>query len=276
MEISPREKVLNYLVLTIFAAIVIGPLVGISVRAFNGGVAFYGPAGVDFIDRFGLQAFFRAWVHGRLATSLTTSTILAISITAVATVLSVLAGYAFGTLRFRGVNALFTLILLGIVLPVETLLIPLYYGLRAFGLTDTLVGVALPHVALFLPFGIFWMRAFFRSLPRSILEAARMDGAGTWDTLWRVLVPSGRPAILTLIVLFFTWSWNSYLLYLVLAPGQRVLPVALSLTAFVGERQVDEAAQAAVSVIISIPVVLVFLFLQRHFIRGVLSGAVKG
>jgi raffinose/stachyose/melibiose transport system permease protein len=276
MEISGREKALNYLVLTIFAVIVIGPLIGISVRAFNGDVLKYGNSGVDLIDRLGLQAFYRAWVQGRLASSLTTTATLAISITAAATVLSVLAGYAFGTLRFRGANALFTLTLLGIVLPVETLLIPLFYGLRAFGLIDTLVGLALPHIALFLPFGIFWMRAFFRSLPRSILEAARMDGAGTWDTLWRVLVPSGRPAILTLIVLFFTWSWNSYLLYLVLAPGQKIRPVALSLTRFLGERQTDEAAQAAVSVIISIPVILVFLFLQRHFIRGVLSGAVKG
>jgi raffinose/stachyose/melibiose transport system permease protein len=273
---SRAERLVNYGLLTIFSLIVLFPLIGISIRALDGRPDLYGMSGVPLIDQLGLQAVFRAWETGRLATSLVTSAILASSITTVATLLSILAGYAFGAMRFRGSNVLFVVFLLALLMPHETLIIPLYYGLRVFGLTDTHVGVALPHIALFLSFGIFWMRSYFRSLPRSLLEAARMDGAGTWATLWRVLVPSGRPAIMTLIVLFFVWAWNSYLLYVVLAPGGKVLPVALSLTSFVGERQTDEAAQAAVSVIISLPVILVYLIFQRHFIRGMLSGAVKG
>ena len=276
MDGTRREAFINYLILIAFAVIVVGPMVGIASRALDGEVQRFGPAGVEIIDRFGLQAFYRAWEQGRLATSLTTSFILAVGITAAALIPSILAGCALGSRSFRGANVVLLVILLGIILPVETLLIPLFYGLRAIGLTDTFLGVGLPHVAMMVPFGVFWMRAFFRSLPRSIIEAATMDGAGSWATLWQVLVPSGRPAILTLIALFFTWSWNSYLVFLVLAPGQKVFPVTLSLTAFVGQRQTDEGAQAAVSLIISIPVVLVYLFLQRHFIRGVLSGAVKG
>ena len=128
------------------------------------------------------------------------------------TVLSILAGYAFGTMRFRGENWLFYLLLSGMILPVEAIVIPLYYDFDAVGLTNTYWALILPQIALNVCFGTFWMRAYFRSVPRSMLEAAEIDGAGSVRTLFSVALPPGRPAVLTLVLLTFMCSWNEFLL----------------------------------------------------------------
>jgi raffinose/stachyose/melibiose transport system permease protein len=120
------------------------------------------------------------------------------------------------------------------------------------------------------------MRAFFVSTPRSLLEAARIDGASSWTTLWRVLVPFGRPAILTMMVLVFMWTWNEFLLALVMVSKENLRTAPLGLAFFQGQHTSDLTLLAAGAVIVATPVVIVYVFLQRHFIRGMLTGAVKG
>ncbi|MGH3391812.1 MAG: carbohydrate ABC transporter permease, partial [Actinomadura sp.] len=158
----------------------------------------------------------------------------------------------------------------------ETVVVPLYFDLRAVGLDNTLPGLMLPQIAQSVAFGTFWMRAYFRSVPRSLLEAARMDGASSWSTLWRVLVPVGRPAILTMVVLTAMWTWNEFLLALVIInsdEGLRTAPLGLSF--FQGQYQTDYPLLMAGALIVAAPVVIVYIFLQRHFIAGMLSGAIK-
>ena len=112
--------------------------------------------------------------------------------------------------------ALFYLFLLGLMVPLESTVVPLYYDFRDLGLTDTYAALILPQAGVSLAFGTFWMRAFFRSVPRSLVEAARLDGSSSWSTLWRVVLPLGRPAVLTMAVLVFMWTWNEFLLALVM------------------------------------------------------------
>jgi raffinose/stachyose/melibiose transport system permease protein len=154
--------------------------------------------------------------------------------------------------------------------------VPLYFDLRELELTDTYWALILPQVALSVSFGTFWMRAFFLATPRSLVEAARIDGASSWTTLWRVLVPFGRPAILTMMVLVFTWTWNEFLLALVMVSSENLRTAPLGLAFFQGQHSSDLNLLAAGAVIVATPVVLVYVLLQRHFIRGMLSGAVKG
>jgi raffinose/stachyose/melibiose transport system permease protein len=124
--------------------------------------------------------------------------------------------------------------------------------------------------------GVFWMRAYFRSTPRSMIEAARIDGASSWTTLWRILAPMGRPAILTMMVLIFMWTWNEFLLALVVIPtSESHRTILLGLASFQGQHSSDFSLLAAGSVIVTAPVVLVYVFLQRHFIAGMLSGSIK-
>jgi raffinose/stachyose/melibiose transport system permease protein len=125
--------------------------------------------------------------------------------------------------------------------------------------------------------GTFWMRSFFRSTPRSLVEAARIDGASSWTILTKVLLPQARPALTTLCALVFTYTWNEFLLALVLVSGDETKQTApLDLSFFAGTAKGNDPTKvAAAAVLVALPVVVAYILLQRHFIRGMLSGAVK-
>jgi raffinose/stachyose/melibiose transport system permease protein len=256
--IDRREQALAYGVLGLFAVIALAPIVKIVVTAL-------GESG----------SFSTAWHDGHFGTYLRSSLIVTAAVVAIATVLSILAGYAFGQMRFRGEQVLFYVLLLGLMVPLEATIVPLYYDLRDLGLTDTYWALILPQAGVSVAFGTFWMRAYFRSVPRSLVEAARIDGSSSWSTLWRVIMPLARPAILTMVVLVFMWTWNEFLLALVMVSDEDLRTAPLGLAFFQGRNTSDEALLAAGSLIVAAPVVIVYLFLQRHFIRGMLSGAVK-
>ena len=220
--------------------------------------------------------FAKAWDVGHFGSYLRTSLLVSTTVVVISLLLSILAGYALGTMRFRGATVVFYLFLLGIMMPSEAVLVPLYYDLRTLGLTDTLWAVVLPQVAQSVAFGTFWMRAFFRSVPPSLVEAARIDGASSWFTLWRVLLPLAKPAVLTMVVLLFMWTWNEFLLALVMVTEEGLRTAPLGLSFFIGRNQADLTLLAAGAVIVALPVVVLYVFLQRHFIRGMVSGAVKG
>jgi len=220
--------------------------------------------------------FGRAWTIGSFSTLMRSSFIVAVIVVPVATALSVLAGYAFGVMRFRFATPLFYVMLIGIVMPYEATIVPLYYDLRSLHLTDTYWAVILPEIALSVSFGTFWMRAFFLSTPRALIEAARLDGANSWVVLTRVLMPLARPAVTTLAILFLIWSWNEFLLSLVMlqSPELRTAPAGLGL--FVGQRTTDIPGLSAGAIIVVLPIVVLYVLLQRKVISGMLQGAVKG
>jgi raffinose/stachyose/melibiose transport system permease protein len=257
--IDRREQVLAHVVLGVFAVIALVPVVRILATALSE------PG-----------SFATAWEEGHFSTYLRSSVIVTAAVVAISTVLSVLAGYAFGMMRFRGEQALFYLILAGLMVPMEAVVVPLYYDLRDVSLTNTYWALILPQAGLSTAFGTFWMRAFFRSVPRSLVEAARLDGSNTLVTLWKVLLPLARPAVLTMIVLVFMWTWNEFLLALVMVSDEDLRTAPLGLAFFQGRNTSDEALLAAGAVIVALPVVVVYLFLQRRFISGMLGAAVKG
>lgn len=233
-------------------------------------------SGIVWPESLNFGNYGRAWDVTNFATLMGSSFIVAGFVVPICSVLSILTGYAFGSMQFRFKTFLFFLFLIGLLMPFEATIVPLYYDLRAFGLVNTHAGLILPEIALFLSFGTFWMRAHFLSTPRGLVEAARLDGANSWQTLWRVLLPTSWPAITTMMVLFFLWSWNEFLLALVLTtdPAVRTVPAGLGL--FIGERTTDTSGLAAAAVIMSVPCLIVYVLLQRHFIRGVTSGSMKG
>jgi raffinose/stachyose/melibiose transport system permease protein len=179
-------------------------------------------------------------------------------------------------MRFRGENVLFYVLLSGIILPFEAVIIPLYYNFDAVGLTNTYWALILPQIGLNLCFGTFWMRAYFRSVPRTMLEAAEIDGAGSLRTLFSVALPPGRPAVLTLVLLTFMFSWNEFLLPLVMVTDENLRTAPLGLSFFAAQRTTDRIGQAAAAIIVSAPIILLFLAFQRSFIRGMATGALKG
>ena len=271
--IDRREHYLTYLLLGVFSVIALVPIVGIVITALQeqGSLSSFGePAGIhpgNFAD---------AWREGNFSNYLMSSAIVVVAVVTLSTLFSIMAGYAFGMMRFRGQQVLFYLFLLGLMVPLEATIVPLYYDLRDLGLTDTYWSLIWPQVGVSVAFGTFWMRAFFRSVPRSLVEAARLDGSNSWHTLWRVVLPLGRPAVLTMMVLIFMWTWNEFLLALVMVSDEDLRTAPLGLAFFQGRNTTDFALLAAGSVIVATPVVVLYVLLQRHFIRGMLSGAVKG
>jgi raffinose/stachyose/melibiose transport system permease protein len=263
---SRTERAANYAILLLFATFALWPVLTILAGAF-------GPD--DSGGPGGLANFPAAWEQGRFGSSMVTSVAVSAFVVVVAGVLSVLAGYAFGTMRVPGAAVLFPLFLLGLMVPTEVIVVPLYFDLRTFGLTNTFWAIALPQVAQSLAFGTFWMRAYFRSRPQSLIEAGRLDGAGSWRILWQILVPPGRPAIVTMVVLTFMWTWNEFLIPLVMATDGDLRTAPLGLAFFQGQYTSGSTLLAAGAVIVAVPVVVVYLFLQRHFIRGMLEGAVR-
>jgi len=271
--IDRREQAVTYTLLGVFSLIALVPIAGIVFTALQapGGLATFGEP-----NGFHPGNFATAWDEGNFSSYLRSSVIVAVTVVAASTLLSIPAGYAFGMMRFRGEQALFYLFLLGLMVPLEATIVPLYYDFRDLALTDTYAALILPQVGVSLAFGTFWMRAFFRSVPRSLVEAARIDGSSAWSTLWRVLLPTARPAVVTMMVLIFMWTWNEFLLALVMVSDEALRTAPLGLAFFQGRNTTDFALLAAGAVIVATPVVLLYVFLQRHFIRGMLSGAIKG
>jgi raffinose/stachyose/melibiose transport system permease protein len=270
---SRAEQSLTYAVLGVFSLFAILPIAGIVLTAVQDpdGLAAFGS-----FDGIHLGNFADAWRDGSFGPYLRSSAIVTVTVVVIAGTLSILAGYAFGLMRFRGSGVLFYLILLGLMIPLEAMIVPLYYDFRDLGLTDTYWALILPQVGVSVAFGTFWMRAFFRSVPRSLVEAARIDGASSAFTLWRILLPLARPAVLTMTVLLFMWTWNEFLLALVMISDESLRTAPLGLSFFQDRNTQNLTLLAAGSVIVALPVVVLYVFLQRHFIRGMLSGAVKG
>ncbi len=274
MRASVFERTTTYAVLAAFAIAVIYPILSIVFLAFHQKEDLV--TGFALPNSFDFHSFQVAWDLGDFSTGFKSSFIVAATVTAVSAVLSVGTGYAFGTMTFRGDRWVFSLLLLGIIFPYEATVIPLYYDFQSVGLLNTYWALILPQIGQSVSFGTFWMRAFFRSSPRSLIEAARIDGASSWEVLWRVLLPQARPAITTMCALVFVYTWNEFLLALVLIqdPARQTAPLGLSFFAGTA-RAGDPTAVAAAAVLVALPIIIVYIFLQRHFIRGMLAGAIK-
>jgi raffinose/stachyose/melibiose transport system permease protein len=268
-------KVLMYAFLTMAATIVLIPLISLFTVSIqpsdSSSTSLSWPANPDWDN------YLIAWTKGDfpLPVLMINSLLVALAVVPIGVTVSVLAGYAFGTMKFPGSNVIFYLFMIGLVMPFEATIVPLYYQLRSMGLINNLWGVILPQIALFCAFGIFWMRQFFMATPPSLVEAARIDGANSIRILRSVLLPISWPPILTLATLMFIWSWNEFLLSLVvLDRGNRTAPSGLG--TFTGQWVSDIPALSAAAIIIALPTIILYIVLNRKIISGILQGAVKG
>lgn len=201
------------------------------------------------------------------------SAMLASVVTLVSLFFNVTAGYAFAKLQFAGRDGVFKALLAALVVPGQVAMMPLFLMLKTMGLVNTYGGILVPGLASI--FGIFLVRQYARSIPDDLLEAARMDGAGEWRIFVSVVLPLLRPVLVTLSVFTFLGCWNDFMWPLIVLTddSMRTLPVALS--ALSREHVQDNELMMAGSVVTVLPVLLLFLLLQRHYIQGLLMGSVK-
>ncbi len=225
---------------------------------------------------FSTENVVTAWTVGGFDAYLLNSLLLCVPSTLLVVALSTMGGYAFARLPFPARSLVFYLVVLGLLVPFFTYMIPLYFQLRSMGLLDSLLGVNLVLASTGLSFGTFFMRAFFSDLPTEIEQAARMDGASEWQIFLRVMVPLVTSGMGALAVFTFLQSWNNFLVPLLYMPGGDYRPLTTGLYLFIGGRSVDIGPLAAGALITILPVLVLFVALQRQVTQGFLSGAVKG
>jgi multiple sugar transport system permease protein len=202
------------------------------------------------------------------------SAFLALTVTAISLLLSSMAGYAFAKLRFAGRERLFRMLLASMVLPAQVAMLPLFLMLKELGLVNTYGGVIVPGMASL--FGIFLIRQHARSIPDSLLDAARTDGAGEFRIFWSIVLPLCKPILVTLALFTFMGAWNDFMWPLIVLSDDALQPLPVALASLMGEHVQDTELMMAGSVLTILPVLLVFLALQRYYIQGLMLGGVKG
>jgi multiple sugar transport system permease protein len=209
-----------------------------------------------------------------LGRSFLSSSIIAVTATLLSLFFNSMAGYAFAKLRFGGRDRLFGLLLAALVIPAQVGMLPLFLMLKSMGLVNSYWGVIIPTIASV--FGIFMIRQFMLSIPQELLEAARIDGAGEFRIYWAIVMPLARPILVTLAIFTFMSSWNDFMWPLIVLTDSRKYTLPVSIANLVGEHVQDIELMMASSVLTVIPVLILFIVLQRYYIEGLMVGSVKG
>ena len=272
-----REQVLSYAILFAFTVFAVYPFISTTLVAFN--PPDISVRGMAVPEAWSLDSFTTAWSDpdASIGRSLFNSMVLATVVVIASVFLSILTGFAFGTMRFRGSSVLFYFFLIGLIVPYEATIIPLFYEFRALRLTDTYWSMILPDIGGSLAFGTFWMTSFFRVFPRELLDAAKSDGATSMQTLWRVIVPTAGAAIFALATILFIWTWNNLLLAIVMIPNPELQMAPAALNFFVGRQfGINYQVTSAAAIFVALPVLVVYYLLQRRYGADVLAGSLKG
>jgi multiple sugar transport system permease protein len=202
------------------------------------------------------------------------STLFAVLATLISLVVNSMAGFAFAKLRFRGREGVFRLLLAAMVIPAQVGMLPLFLLLKAMGLVNTMVAVLIPFMAPV--FGIFMIRQYTLSIPDEMLDSARVDGAGEFRIFRSIVLPVIRPILVTFAVFSFLSAWNEFMWPLIVLSDDRRYTLPVALANLVGEHVQDTELMMAGSVLTILPVMILFLVLQRAYLRGVMAGSVKG
>jgi raffinose/stachyose/melibiose transport system permease protein len=250
------------------------PLVFMAFTAFRT-QADWANAKIGLPTTASLRAFREAWTGASIGIYFRNSAIVTSGTILLTVVCATLAGYSFAKIAWRPRGAVYLFVLSWIAIPPLLLMVPIYVEIVQLHLLDTYWSVILLYTALNLPFNVYLMAAFFRSLPDELLEAARIDGAGLHRSFLQIMVPLARPALATLCIFNFLWAWNEFLYALLLLTSDNVKTLTVGVLQLQGRFTTDYPALMAGLLITSLPVVGVYLLFQRHLVRAIVAGAVK-
>jgi raffinose/stachyose/melibiose transport system permease protein len=264
----------NYIVLILLAGFALGPLLVLGFNALKSPAELgRNPLGPPLAPLW--ANFPAAWVMGNFATTAANSLILVAGTVLGVVTLGGLAAYSLARLHLPGEGALTAWLLIGSSLPVQLFLVPLFFLWRELGLVNTLHGLILIYIALNAPFAIFLLRSYMVQLPADFEDAARVDGANEWQVFTRIVAPLSWPGFLTVGLVVALAVWNEFLLATVFLTRQELFTVVTSYYNFTTRYSRDWGITSAGAVIMLAPILVIFLTLQRHFIRGLTRGGLK-
>lgn len=286
-RLHQQDRLTRAVLLLTASVLVLVPFAWMVSLAFTPSEQAFGA--VDLVpDDPTLENFRTALVDANLLRALANSAVVAVTVVVGNCVIAVLAGYAFAMLPFRGSTAVFFALIATTAIPVSVTLIPLFLMTRGIplaggndlmgqggsGLLDTLAGLTLPHLVM--PMNIFLARQYFSGASPELAEAARIDGAGEWRIFTRIYLPLAKPLVAVIAIFAFTGVWDDFLWPLVITSSPEVQTVQLALARFLVDGNIQYGPLMAGVVLVTLPVVAVFLFNQRGFISGLTDGSVKG
>lgn len=223
-----------------------------------------------------LANYFKVLFESNVPRYFLNSVVIAAGATLVALVFAIPAAYGFGRFNFRGKRFWQASILAGQMLPTAAIIVPLFIVLRYLGLLNTYAGLILVYMILTLPLCVWMLIGYLRAIPVELEEAATIDGASRLVVLWRIVLPLALPGIVAVMVYSFVTAWNEFIFALCFALDSRVKTLPIGLAEFSTEFNTDWGAVMAASMIMTLPIVLMFLVMQRVFVTGLMSGATKG
>ncbi len=266
-------KILLYGILIGLAAITLAPLAWMLSASFmpRGEASTFPP---PFLPKnFTLEHYVDLFTRGNAARYLFNSAFLSVAVTVVSLIINSMAGYAFAKYRFKGKDSLFKLLVSSMVIPAQVTMLPLFLMLNKMGFINTYMGVIIPGMAGI--FGIFLIRQFAMSIPDSLIEAARIDGASDFRIYWSLILPLCKPILITLAIFTFMGTWNDFLWPLIVMTDDSMytLPVALANLSL--EHVQDTELMMAGSVMTILPILILFVAVQKYYIEGIMAGGLK-
>lgn len=278
MSRSARNQISNSLVviaLVLLLVLMVGPLLLVALNSFKTETEFMRNGPLSLPTTFTLENVISTWRKVDYTNKLLNSFVISLASALLALVLSLFNAYALGFGRLPGKTFFLIFFTIAITLPNEALIYPLYYLFKLIKLYDTRLSVILILAALNSAFGTYLLASVFSTFPRELTDAARIDGAGKLQMLWRVVVPISLPALSVLFVFFFIWTWNEFFLPLIflISNSKQTVPLAMAMAR--GERGVVITTQSAAALLGVIPCILFFFLFQRTLTRGITAGAIK-
>ncbi|QYM79007.1 carbohydrate ABC transporter permease [Horticoccus luteus] len=265
-----------------YAAWLVFPMIWVAYSSFkNDAAIFRTPFALPEAGAWHTENYVHAWREAHFGDYVWNSVLVTIVSVGLILILGAMAAYALARFHHRAGRAVFWLFLSGLMLPAQLAVVPLFFELRALGLLNSRTGLILVYTANGLPFAIFILAGFFRALPKSLYESAVIDGCNEFSAFVRVLLPLAKPGLVTVAIFQFIGIWKEYFFAFMLnsgaaGEGVRTLPLGLANLSIAAQYRSDFGMLFAGLMLVTVPIIVIYLALQRHIVKGVTAGALKG
>ncbi|MBM3263737.1 MAG: carbohydrate ABC transporter permease [candidate division Zixibacteria bacterium] len=277
-----RIHLLIYTVLIGYLGVVVYPMIWLLYTSLKTDRdIFLEPFTLPAWDNLQWVNFSEAWTKGFFGEYFLNSALVTTSTVALSLLFAAMAAYALSRFRFAGARPLFYYFLAGLMIPLQLAIVPLFFQMRDIGLLNSRLGLLMVYIAFGMPFAVFILAGFFKSLPSGLHESALMDGAGELRAFWSIMLPLARPGLITVGIFSFLSTWNEFFMAFMFLSGEgsqslRTLPLGLANITIVSQYRSDWGMAFAGLVLMMLPTMVVYALLQRHLTKGITVGALKG
>ncbi|MGI6215349.1 MAG: carbohydrate ABC transporter permease [Christensenellales bacterium] len=267
-------RLMHYAVLIMLAVIFLFPVVWVALSSFKYQQEIFQVPMTFLPKKWTLDNYVFSFAQNNFFINFKNSLIVSVISTVITVLINTMAGYALAKYIFPGRELIFTVMLATLMIPLQVIMVPVFLQLKRFHMLNSLWGVIIPPAAT--PTGVFLARQYMVSLPNSMIEASRIDGASESKIFFKVIVPLSKPIIATITIFSFMWRWNDYLWPLIVITDNKLQTLQQALAGFVGQLQINWSSLLAMTSISMLPVILVFFMFQKYFMTGITAGSVKG